>query len=380
MPGARALLFAFCVASLFACTRDHGAAADAAADVCIDVVRTAGDDDARVFSAGLDGKASPVDVTCEKATCLHDSATAVAVVTRAHKVWAAWAGHAGAWLDTAASDATADDERWARRQALAGDDVAPPPPDDEMRTCGTTTAGGGFGWHIIRNRDNVWQGIRWDKPPTAPEVARLAPDQYPLATPEGALCAYATQSPPRAWHVHLLGQAHVVVDAEKDREHPHAYCVDATHVAVFPTSCASKTFDEDGVEQPSSGHATEQTPHQVDGSTAVIARPGASFAVLRGDGHLDSVALPVDRDLSGGPITAGAVRERVLVRGGKDGTMLVAERFVGPDCSRREALTVLDAEHRGTLVREGDVVFGRFGYAGERFYWVEAKPHVEIVR
>lgn len=358
--------------------------ADAASARCDDAMRVAGDEMV-VKSVGRDGVVATVPAECARMSCLRTREDAVAVLQPDGTAWAAWAGRPGALVVGDVAPDAADAERWARVQVLASargappadaavDDGAPPALPKELRTCGTTRAGGGFGWHVIRNRGDVWQRIHWSKPPVDEDVRALPVTAYPVATSAGALCGWGVQTAERTWRVTHKASG-VVVDAKPDLEHAPAACADDGAIVV-QTGTGAVRVARDGTT--STVHSDPQAVAELPvGASATLARPRGSVRIATPGGQTATLALPEATDLGGEPLPAGAVRDKIIAVGDGADRLLVVERFTLPSCNGREAMHFVrsDGVVEKTIAR-GDVVTAKLSRAAGRWWWVEAEPKI----
>jgi hypothetical protein len=321
------------------------------------------------------------------------SDSAVVVVGEGGAAWATWEGRPGAPLGPAPTDdVMAAQERWARIEvdsttppvALAA--AGPPPTGTRppegfsrggpLRICGNTFAGGGIGWHIIRNSDDVWQRIEWTKKPKDPSVLALTLDAYPLADATGALCGWATQKEPRNWVVHSTKSA-VVVDAAPDAEHPPAHCTGDGAILVKTKDGGVKLLP-DGTIQPAPLPADGSAPRDITmEGTSTLSSPRDSVVVHMADNSVRTIALPTAEDLLHRPLPSSSTRERLVMVGDGDHTLLVNERVLLADCGVRESLLLFDV-NTGTasLLAEGDTMFLKLSYGLGRFWWVQTSPRI----
>ncbi|MEW5851558.1 MAG: hypothetical protein AB2A00_22400 [Myxococcota bacterium] len=361
------------------CTRDEGAA-PAATTSCAQVVRVPGKN-IQVMSLKLPGKPTPVPARCANARCLRTHDDALAILQPDGSVWATWPGQPATIfsIGSLGGDAgAASPLTWILAEMSAATADAPPPPQPpalpaELRTCGTTQAGGGFGWHVIRNADNVWQRVHWTRPPLDKEVVELPANAYPLAD-GNRLCAYALQPTPRNWEVHLLKTQKVIV-AARDREHPPARCLcDGVEVEQEDGSIR---VTPDGVEVP----VAEKRPHTPSylslRDVRFLTRPRGELSSVLANGSPWSFTLPEGgRNLAGKLVAPEATRERLVVAGNGVDTFLAAERLRLPGCGTHEALHLLHADRTVTTLQEGDTMFLRMVFAQGSFYWLHAEPRV----
>ena len=252
---------------------------------------------------------------------------------------------------------------------IVDDKPGPPRLPPDLRTCGNTHAGGGHGWHVIRNSDNVWQRIEWSTAPVLAEVKALPADAYPIAMPDGSLCAWATQSKPRAWLVKAM-KSSTVVEAVLDREHPPASCAAGGEVQVER---------EDGTVLVALDGTIRRAPAPSTQLSMSAPAPAKTIAhevtIVQADGSTRTVPLAADRDLAGNALPPGAARTRVSAADDGAGTVLVAERFALKDCQSTETLSLVNIDTGvGRLIKSGDLMFLRLAYSIDRFTWIEAKP------
>jgi hypothetical protein len=280
------------------------------------------------------------------------------------------------WARAELSRAT---EPAGRSPSLPGPPALPP----ELRTCGVTTAGGGFGYHVIRNKGDVWQRVHWAKPPTDPQTIALPPEAYPIATATG-ICAWGEQRRgERQWTIHHVGST-TTVDAIADQEHAPAHCVDG-EVEVRVEGGAIR-IDASGAQRRVTAKANEgPTRHVLEGAVGKMTAP-MSWGVLtlrRDDKALAELTFEPQTTLAGGPIPTGMRRDRVLGQGNGAGAYLFVERFVADDGTGLEQATLMRLDETGAVARMvvldsdgSDRVISRLGTAHGAFFWIEAPATV----
>ena len=323
--------------------------------------------------------AAPVDVPvpCGGAQCLRVVGERIAVFQPDGRVWVA----SGADPDGRVVDA--HDAGVPPPLPRADATTSPPPPTPptlppSLRTCGQTFAGGGIGWHVIRNRDDVWQRIAWVVPPTLAAVRDLPEDAYPLAMPSGALCGWGRQRADRQWTIHHAptGQTQ---DAIADREHAPARCRGDDGTLTIDVDDGIVVIAPDGQRrlEPSS------PPPRSPGEAAVVdltvpaqlQQPRDALRVRRTDGTLLVVPLRDDVDLDQTPLVPGTTRARLATAGDGKKTLVVTERLQLPDCAVRERVFVVDvATGAARRIVDDDVVVLRLSFAAGRFVWLQAEP------
>ncbi len=253
----------------------------------------------------------------------------------------------------------------------------PPALPAELRTCGQTFAGGGVGWHVIRNRGDVWQRIAWVVEPKSPEVRALPPDAYPLAAADGALCGWGRQYEEREWDIHH-GPSGKVIRAIADQEHAPARCLGTDGTIAVDIEEGVVIINAQGEMKKSSGLPQAREPARdlyITVAAAQFQKPLGQLRGRRKDGSEFTIPLLEQVDVDGTPWAAGTVRTRIASAFDGDNTIVLAERILTSDCLVAEHLFVVDV--RTAKVRRiattADLIV-RLAFAAGRFVWVEAEP------
>lgn len=336
-----------------------------------------------------------IDAQCTKIDCLRTLKDTVAVLQPDGSAWMAWPGQPGAIFPESTTDPEAR-RRFAELRLTApilhNTQLPPPELPAELRTCGTISVEGGYGWHIIRNADDVWQRIHWARRPSGPEAGPLGPEAYPLVHPSGIMCGHAVQRAPRAWNIHVKGSGRVI-EAAPDHEHPPAACLPSGAlrvekpgevVMVQPDGSETliATFDPAGGKDAARRAVKEAGRTLPNVMAAVLLETGQATVwntggidVVYADGKTWARPPPPDgHDLAGKPVRGNAVRKRIVAAGGDD-MLLAAERFQASTCRGHEVLHAVDLKGQSvTTLGKGDVMFLRLSWAGDAFYWLEAAP------